>query len=230
MPSQTQMTPWTATFQKTHEADTRAHAKTQRARFGVVPKWQYYATQQYERQQSDGETNMRWLTETLEKIDRHGYQRSDSQRHFINHFIAASLHQIYKSDLYKDLDAIMARFNLDMVRSDVIVITPRRWGKTYSVAIYCAAYIMSQIEGKICIYSTGKRASNAMLMLIYQIVMAISGGDKSVIHTYNMVDCKLKVNNPRGSWGEVSSYPSKVDVHFFDTYHYRRDGTDGRIG
>lgn len=214
MPTQI-LTPWSDMMRTTYEKDAKDYVTAKKQKYSVIPTWQYHAMSRYEKQESDGDTNLKCLRDMLKTIDENGYNRSDAQRLFINHFTAACLNQLYKgTDLYKNLEKIMREFSLDEVRSDVIVTTPRRWGKTWSVAIFCAAFIMSQIKARIFIYSTCRATANAMLMLIYQIVMAVCK-DKSVIQVYTLQDCRLRVSNSRGSWGEVCSSSSNIDVNPF---------------
>ena len=210
--------PWLDFIDTTYQRDVKEYDMIEDAALDFVPAWEQAANHVFIRESNDGDVNMQTLLDTLYLLDTLGFERSDAQRKFHAHFIAATLQHIYKEDLYRNLDAILRRFNLEKIRSNVLICTPRRWGKTFSVALFCAAYIWSQPKAIICIYSTGKRASKAMLMLIFRMVASLASAYGIVGHgwceTYNLQECRLKVNNIRGSIGEVASYPSKIEVSF----------------
>ena len=211
MPEITHITPYSVFIHKVYTNEKKKQDQQIKESLNVRPTWNHYANITYERIESEGEARMNALIGTLELLDRRGFNRFDAQREFHKHFIAANLKKIYGGDLYKNLDSIMQRFNITKIRSDVLVCTPRRWGKTYSVALFCAAYIWSQPDSTICIYSTGKRASKAMLVLIWKMIVAIAGSPEP-IKVYNLQECELQVRNMWGKMGKVSSYPSKIEI------------------
>jgi hypothetical protein len=178
-------------------------------RFNLIPKHDRYAAQKYEVRETDGFARLNALISTLELLDTRGYRRSKSQREFHRHYISACLKKIFGKDLHRNLVRITEMFKLTEIRSDVIVCTPRRWGKTFSVALFVAAYIWSQPGCEVSIYSTGRRASRKLLLLIRKMIVAIAGSD----------DCITQFNEENleviGMWGVASkccSYPSKVQI------------------
>ena len=207
--------PWASLLNSTYQTDLKVYNHKEEESLSFISIWEQAADHVFVRESNSGDENMQTLLDTLDLLDTLGYPRSDGQRRFHSLFIAATLQHIYKEDLYRNLDAIMRRFNLTQIRPNVLICTPRRWGKTMSVALFCAAYIWSQPNAKVCIYSTGKRASKAILMLIFRMVTAITSAHR-ITHgwcdTYNLQECVLKVNNIRNSIGEVASYPSKIEV------------------
>ena len=145
----------------------------------------------------------------MELLDERGFKRSKSQREFHKHYISACLKKIFGKDLHRNMLRIMEMFKMKEVRSDVIVCTPRRWGKTFSVALYVAACIWSQPGWEVSIYSTGRRASRKLLMLIRKMIVAIAGSDSCILQ-FNEENLEV-----RGMWGiasKCSSYPSKVQI------------------
>lgn len=211
MPELSHITPYSAFIHKTYTEEKKRQDQRIKESLNVRPAWNHYANVTYERVESDGEARMNALFDTLDLLDKRGFERSDTQRDLHSHFIAANLKKIYGDDLYKNLDSIMKKFGISKIRSDVIVCTPRRWGKTYATALICAALIWSQPNLTICIYSTGKRASKAMLVLIWKMIVAIAGSAEP-IKVYNLQECELQVRNLWGKMGKVSSYPSKIEI------------------
>lgn len=49
-----------------------------------------------------------------------------------------------------------------------MIVTPRRFGKTFSVAQYVAAFTAAVHGKEVAIFSTGRRASKKMLDLVFR--------------------------------------------------------------
>jgi hypothetical protein len=153
------------------------------------------------------------LINALNKLDTLGYRRSNQQRLFHKAFIGAFLKKIYGKDLYKDLPELLREYDLDELRTEVLVTTPRRFGKTFGTALFCAAVLCTLGGMEIAIYSTGRRASRKMLLLISKLVISLMG-NTSCIKALN--EEKLEVQGMHGEIATCFSYPSKVQIrHFF---------------
>ena len=205
------ISPYSTAMHKAYLKDRAEREKKERDELSIIPVYVHYANSAYEKQETRGEMRMNALLETLDLLDRVGFPRSDAQRDFHSYFIATILKKIYEEELYQNIGSIMKKFNLKKIRSDVLVCTARRWGKTYAVALFCAAAIWALPDMTICIYSTGKRASKAMLVLIWKMIVAIAGSPEP-IKVYNLQECELQVRNMWGSMSKVSSYPSKEEI------------------
>lgn len=189
----------------------------------VIPaKIDYYAlngaaletqSKQSESEVTEGDHKLKALVKTLNRFDeilKGKYLRSKGQRTFHKAFIGACLRKIFGTDIYRNLSRLLVEYDLDELRSDVIICTPRRFGKTMSVALFVAAYILTQPDAEISIFSTGRRASRKILALIWKMVVDFTG-DSSIVVTYNME--ALEVKNISGhSIGKCFSYPSKVQI------------------
>ncbi len=161
---------------------------------------------------TEGDLRLKELINALNKLDiiHDGkYKRSKGQRIFHKAFIGAALKKIYGKDIYRNLQRLLIEYDLDELRSDVIVCTARRFGKTMSVALFVAAYILTQPNAEVSIFSTGRRASRKILALIWKIIVDLTG-DPSVIVTYNMEI--LEVKSGGNSISKCLSYPSKVQI------------------
>lgn len=78
----------------------------------------------------------------LETLDMLGVTRTPGQKLFHQSFFNAVLPHIYGSDQFEqDRERILSRYGFSEVRYEVLVICPRRWGKTYGVSMFLAALL-----------------------------------------------------------------------------------------
>ena len=87
--------------------------------------------------------------------------------------------------------------------------TPRRFGKTMSVGMFVAAYLYAVENAEICIFSTGRRASQKLLELIKSLIEKLPNG-RDRIQKFNQEI--LNLSNYDGSPGasKLSSFPSNA--------------------
>jgi hypothetical protein len=142
-----------------------------------------------------------------------GYDRSEMQKQFHESFLQAVALHIYKDDPEIDMNKIMSINEWPNLKQQVLCLTPRRFGKTTAVAMFVAAYFLSVEKAQLCIFSTGKRASDGMLAKIHEFIKLI---DEQLGTNYDK-GCKRKgeflyfygegTNDVR----KVASYPSGSD-------------------
>lgn len=82
--------------------------------------------------QWQGDTNMRTLQKLLARVDARGFERSAQQLEFHEAFMKAAARVIYKGSWETDRPMIMEKFGWDRCNSEVLISTPRRFGKTFS--------------------------------------------------------------------------------------------------
>jgi hypothetical protein len=96
----------------------------------------------------------------LEALDRRGWQRSFHQRMFHDNFIRACARIFWKREKHgvfaKDHQKILEVNGWDHLSQEVLVSTPRRFGKTISVSMFAAAMLYSCPNLEMSIYSTCK--------------------------------------------------------------------------
>jgi len=103
---------------------------------------------------------------------------------------------------------LLRDFNIEEIRQEILICSPRRWGKTTSVSMF-AASAMVAIEGvTIAIFSTGRRASRALMELVYAFLMRLPGMRERVV-TYNQETLRIQFGN--GDVRTLNSYPSSVE-------------------
>ena len=116
-----------------------------------------------------GDTNFRTLKALLKKVDERGFERSAHQLgdlasvfertvsppllfsdaparrpEFHEYFFKASARVMYKDDWGVQKPAIMQKHGWESCPGEVLISTPRRFGKTFSIAIFCACFLLTQ--------------------------------------------------------------------------------------
>ena len=117
--------------------------------------------------QCNGFQRMQKCRQGLEAIDRRGWQRSFHQRMFHDNFIRACARIFWKREpqgaFARDHQKILEANGWDCLSGEVLVSTPRRFGKTISVSMFAAAMLYSCPNLEMSIYSTCKRISQKLL-------------------------------------------------------------------
>ncbi len=196
--------------------DRRKHTEKEK-RDSIIPERiecydedaDYAGEDQEESSSYAGDLRLKSLVKALNQLDSLGYKRSKGQRQFHKAFIGACLKKIYGDEIYRDLGRILKEYDLDELKSDVILCTPRRFGKTMAVALFAAAYIFTQPSAEISIFSTGRRASRKILALIWQMIVKLAGS-AGIVVAYNQ-EC-LEVRGPGTTTSKCYSYPSRVQI------------------
>jgi len=93
-----------------------------------------------------------------------GFTRSPSQVEFHKAFIDANLPHIYGvADFERYRERILRERGIPSMQYEILICTPRRWGKTTSVAMFIAACLYCVPSTWISCFSTGQRASSLLL-------------------------------------------------------------------
>ncbi len=160
--------------------------------------------------ESTGNRRLKDLLNALNRLDSLGYARSNGQRTFHKAFIGACLQKIYGEDIYPELPRLLREFDLDRLRRDVIVQSPRRFGKTVGVALFVAGCLWTLPNIEISIFSTGQRASMKLLALIYVMVTKLAGSTNAIL-AYNKQET-LQVRCATGEKTLCSAYPCTIGI------------------
>lgn len=150
-------------------------------------------------------------------LDSLGLTFSDDQREFMNRMIAACAKLIFKDDLDSNIDDLLAELNIAELHQELMAIMPRRFGKTFSVAAFVVALLFA-IEGlEIGIFSTGRRASQKILELVYWFMCKVPGMRERIIK-HNVETIWLQGPAGPDDIRKVSSYPSNVRISFLPLF------------
>jgi len=92
-----------------------------------------------------GDVHLRTMRTLLSLVDERGWERSAHQCQFHASFEKCVARVLYKKDdeWKTQRPAIMHRNNWDRCSSEVMISTPRRFGKTFSIAIFTACLALS---------------------------------------------------------------------------------------
>jgi hypothetical protein len=149
------------------------------------------------------------LKKVLNQLDSfEEFQRSETQKQFHKEFVDASLPHIYGLEFERNRSRILAQRQLKELQQEILVCTPRRFGKTTSVSMFCACLLMYCPNMWIAVFSTGQRASTSLLDLTAKLVNAIEGGHEKILKK-NQEQLFLKGDTP-GDVRRLFSYPSSV--------------------
>ena len=154
----------------------------------------------------------------LAKLDRCGWYRSYHQRLFHEDFLKACTRIFWKTSapgqFAKDHHKILVHNGWEHLAQEILISTPRRFGKTISVSMFAAALIASCPQVEVSIYSTCKRISQKLLRNIQKFVYLICDQELSTcglsIIRQNMEEVVLQGSESVQDVRIVNSYPSKV--------------------
>lgn len=141
-------------------------------------------------------------------LDNMGLVRSSVQRKFHEGFLQACSTHLYAQDSCSMAD-IMAANGWTHIKPSVLILTPRRYGKTTSVASFLAAYVIAVSHCECSVFSTGKRASAKMLDLVADLVDR--AGKSDMICKQNCENLWLRGTEP-GDVRKCNSYPSATST------------------
>ena len=80
----------------------------------------------------EGDLVLRRLNILLDRIDQKGFQRSRQQVTFHDAFIRATSRVMFKQNWQSSRPEIMRKYEWDRAPSEILISTPRRFGKTFS--------------------------------------------------------------------------------------------------
>lgn len=141
----------------------------------------------------------------------YGVNASTMQKLFFNNMFGACAQLLFKADLETERDDYMLELGLTRLQPQFMAITPRRFGKTYSVAMFVVAMAFA-VEGlEQAIFSTGRRASSKLLDLIFAFICRLPGMKESITR-HNVETIHIQGPHGKSDVRKISSYPSKVKV------------------
>lgn len=165
----------------------------------------------------NGFTRMKNLRRALSALDRGGWERSYHQRIFHESFLCAITKILFKTDPKGTFEQSYPRLleinNWTRINQEILISTPRRFGKTVSVCLFVAALMFAAPSIEISIYSTCKRISGKLLRNCVKFLSII----QEQLHEPAMPFLKqttdeIELQGPEFKWDlrKLNSYPSKV--------------------
>lgn len=146
------------------------------------------------------------LTKIRKTMDMYpGWERSEMQKVFHEGFLQAVALHIYREDADVDMDAIMRMNDWPNLKQQILCQTPRRFGKTTAVSMFCAAYEITVPKSEQCIFSTGKRASDKLVENVMNFIKMIPGEEQYIKRKGEIL---YYYGEKKGDVRKCSSYPS----------------------
>ena len=202
------LVPWVRAL-RDHRAAAHAHEEKRR----IIPRrTQLYTADYRQRQPSRGDVKLRTLRSALAWFDSIGFARSKHQRLFHESMLSACVRHLYDGeDFAGQYLKILEKNGWNEARQEVMICCPRRFGKTWAVGQYVAAYLYAVPRAEICIFSPSRRQSEKMLELVKTFLTKLPGAASRITKS-NSERLWLKGDDGAEDTRKVSSYPSKVST------------------
>jgi len=161
---------------------------------------------------------MRECRDALALLDTTGWNRSFHQRQFHEDFLKACTRTFWKMEppgsFAKMHQKVLQENSWEHLSQEVLISTPRRFGKTISVSMFAAAMLYAAPAVELSIYSTCKRISQKLLRGVVKFFYEICQQDLKKHNFYvrrqNMEEIVLCGPEGERDVRIVNSYPSKV--------------------
>lgn len=201
------------------ENSKRMHTAAQNSSCNALQK---FMSKSDEVKSGNGFTRIQRCRDGLEAIDRQGYTRSFHQRLFHDNFIRACARIFWKTEppgtFARHHQKILEFNGWDHLSQEILVSTPRRFGKTFAVSMFAAAMLYSTPSLELSIYSTCKRISQKLMRNVTKFLALIYKDtqcqEMPVIRS-NMEEVVLQGPDGLHDVRTVNSYPSKVTHHTY---------------
>lgn len=187
--------------------------------------WEYKWLGRASQLESEGERRVAAMKRALEFTDTRGFMRSKQQKVMHLAFMTVSFAQYYGDDIQRHMVRLCAETGFSELRSECMVLAPRRYGKTISCSLWTGAELVTQPGHDVLIYSNNHRASKMMLLQTYRVVRILQsnpdfggrvvGLNKNESLTYETKD---------GHVNELKAYPAKPE-NLRGTGSTRKTGT-----
>lgn len=153
----------------------------------------------------------------LDALDKRGWERSFHQRQFHEEYLKSCARIFFKRDGAGSFQRMHARLlevnGWDSTPQEILVSTPRRFGKTISVSMFAAAMLFACPNMELSIYSTCKRISQKLLRNIVKflelIFLEVQVRPFKVLRM-NSEEVHIQGNEGHGDLRVINSYPSKI--------------------
>lgn len=175
---------------------------------------------------SKGDERFRKMQAMLNNIAP-GFVRSPDQLLFHKFFTIAVLPHIFGADWESNCVRIMEELEIDKITYEVMAMTPRRWGKTWSVAMFVLALILCVPGIRVGVFSTGGRASGSLMSILKTFMKNIPGAEARICKSSKeelfiaatpcggTSSAQAKSAQDEKTTSKIFSYPSEVKGKFY---------------
>jgi hypothetical protein len=155
-------------------------------------------------------------------LDDNGHERSAQQVQLQEAFVKASLRFIYQGEFDKSIERVMRENDWPQIWQEVLIGTPRRFGKTYSTSEYACVFMLAVRGARVCIYSTGKDTAVAVLDHIRMFFRALPCHNDFDIVVDNEKTLRISPKTNPNDTRIVKSYTSNAKIRHPFLYRCRR--------
>ena len=170
-------------------------------------------------QSMNGIKRVQLCRQALEALDRRGWDRSFHQRLFHEEYLKSCARIFFKRDgpgaFAVSHNRLLEINSWDSTPQEVLVSTPRRFGKTISVSMFASAMMFACPNLELSIYSTCKRISQKLLRNIVKFLELIYlelGVAPYKVLRKNSEEVHVHGNEGQGDVRVINSYPSKIGI------------------
>jgi hypothetical protein len=168
---------WMKTFRD--EQEFQENREKRRQRSGQLVSEMDFATRPEARLvQSNGDDRIDLLNKLL---DPRGILRSNDQKRFHASMVAATLPLIYGVEWEARNAEVLKSHGLTSVETEVLILAARRWGKTWAVAMYIVALILSVPGVEVCVFSPTGRQSGMLADHVRQFLSRVEGSERRIV-------------------------------------------------
>jgi len=159
-----------------------------------------------------GHNNVKEIDRKLNTFDENGLSRSVDQCMIHKLFTAASARNIYGKCFKQNELEIMRHNGWTENKQQVMVCTPRRFGKTYATGMYVVAYALSVPNCEISVFSPASRQSELMLKLIRKLLFENFGDKFTKSQLEKDTNEHLYIRMGPKDLRKINAYPSSVEI------------------
>lgn len=166
----------------------------------------YFLQPRWKRQTFSGDQMLDSLETCLAQFDTTEFRRSPEQKEMHLMWTQASIAQIYAAEYASKLPELLRRYKVPIFWPFVAIFATRRFGKTFAMAMFVAAFLWTQQRSVISVFSISQRTSKAMMDKILMMLQKLVPKDKELqVVTKNQEN--LSIINSIGVTSTVYSYP-----------------------
>ena len=145
-------------------------------------------------------------------LDGFRWERQDNQVEFHEMMIKSALPYIFTKEWDTDYHRILRMFTLNQHCAGTFIVCPSLFGKTVSVAMFCAVYMYLIPSASVAIFSMTQRTSGKMMLAIFEFMTELPYFKDAIFEVKNSETiCITLYGNKRTMW----CYPGKVGVCIF---------------
>jgi hypothetical protein len=168
----------------------------------------------------NGFKRMDLCRKALEALDKRGWDRSFHQRLFHEEYLKSCARIFFKRDgpgaFANAHNRLLEVNSWESTPQEILVSTPRRFGKTISVSMFAAAMMFACPAMELSIYSTCKRISQKLLRNIVKfldlIYIELKVAPYKIVRM-NSEEVHVLGNEGQGDLRVINSYPSKIGLY-----------------